>query len=176
MIEFQVLGEVVIRHENNVVTIPTLMLQRLIAVLTCRAGNAVAAEAVADAVWAGAPPRTARKTLQVYVHRLRRVLGDENRIGHTSAGYSLSAKPDEIDSRHFERLVGAAAAARSRGELGPARDLLESALGLWRGPAFFNLHDIPMLAVEAERLEERRLIAYEERAAIDLELDRKSVV
>ena len=44
----------------------------LLAALAVRCGEAVSAESLVDALWADDPPRTAAKTLQNYVLRVRR--------------------------------------------------------------------------------------------------------
>jgi DNA-binding SARP family transcriptional activator len=46
----------------------------LLAVLVLHAPHAVTTERLVEALWEGDPPRTARKSLQVHVSRLRRAL------------------------------------------------------------------------------------------------------
>jgi len=170
VIEFGVLGPLTVRRENRPIAIPTTMLQRLLTLLLCCAARPIRADAVADALWSGAPPRTARKTLQVYVHRLRRALGDDGRVVFGPTGYQLTVASDEMDVYAFDGLVSDASAARAQGNLVAARALLQRALALWRGPAYVDARDIPGVMAEANRLEERRLTALEERIRIDLDL------
>lgn len=171
MVTFEVLGPV--RLRTGVADIElTAMLQRLLGLLLARAGRPITADAIAEALWEGAPPRTARKTVQIYVHRLRRLLGDDDRIGHSETGYRLHTDPSEVDALVFEGLVDQATAARARGDLDAADGLLGQALELWRGPAFTGLRDIPEIAGGAARLDERRLTAFEDRIAVELDLGR----
>ncbi len=43
-------------------------------------------------LWDGDPPPSARKTLQIYAHRLRRTLDDGERLKHTPGGYARSQR------------------------------------------------------------------------------------
>jgi hypothetical protein len=84
-------------------------------------------------------------------------------------GYVLHAAPDVVDAHRFE---AAAEAGRHTlvGDVAAARERLDAALRLWRGPAFEGLCHIGRLAAEAARLEERRLEVLELRLAADLAL------
>jgi DNA-binding SARP family transcriptional activator len=84
-----------------------------------------------DAVWGEEPPRTARKTLQVYVSRLRHLLDDET-IEATSHGYTLHSTAHDLDSRRFETLATQGQQLLDTDPATAAR-LLHRALALWRG-------------------------------------------
>ncbi len=148
--------------------------QLVLAVLVQRAGSAVATAMLVDGVWGAHPPSTARKTAQVYVSRLRQELGGQ-RLGSTSGGYVLAVADEEIDARRFERL-----ADRGRGRLASdprgARDLLEEALGLWRGMPWGELGEEPALRLDVVRLSEQRLVALEDRIEADLALGRARAI
>ncbi len=68
--------------------------------------------------------------------------------------------------------MGLGQQARGAGELGRARELLAAGLALWRGPAFVGFSDLPVVDVAAQRLTERRLVAWEALADLDLVLGR----
>lgn len=136
--------------------------QRLVlALLLSRAGQSLSADWLVDAVWGEHPPRTARKTLQVYVARLRAVLG-EDAVTTDPGGYRLALEGAELDADEFT-------SAADRGHLllsrAPDRalDELTGALGLWRGPPFGDMADEVALRAEAQRLRERRLVAIEDK-------------
>ena len=58
----------------------------------------------AFALWGEDVPQSAVKTIQVYVARLRKALGDEpDRIVTTPAGYRLRVGDSELDAERFER-------------------------------------------------------------------------
>ncbi len=163
MIKLGVLGALVVTRDGRDVTLPTPMLRRLLALLLSQAGTPISADAIADALWAGRPPRTARKTLAVYVHRLRRLLDADERIGSGPAGYWITAGPGELDSLAFEQL---AARAGNDGRLA------DQALALFRGRPYEEFLDIEPIARVAEVLTERRLALLEQRIQIDLDSGR----
>ncbi|WP_169734248.1 AfsR/SARP family transcriptional regulator [Hamadaea tsunoensis] len=134
-----------IRVDDQVVS-ATPMLRRLVAALLARSGDPVDPDRLADELWQGDPPRTARKTIAVYVHRLRRALGDDDRVTLGPSGYSLVVAPDEVDVLRF-----AAAGRRTGPEQPPAY-----ALGLWLGEPFRGHRDIEAVDWAARRLGELR--------------------
>lgn len=146
----------------------------LLAVLLCRPGRSVAGDALAEAIWGGERPKSAAKNVQTYVHRLRQYLGDPGRITRDGQGYLLRADRDELDATRFEDLAGMARAASASGDLDQSRRLFDEALGLWRGPAFAGIADVPVLTSEAARLDELRLGVLEDRIDVDLRLGRHS--
>ncbi|MFJ6609999.1 BTAD domain-containing putative transcriptional regulator [Streptomyces sp. NPDC091289] len=148
----------------------------LLAVLLSRPGRPVTEDALVEAVWGGEQPKSAAKNVQTYVHRLRQRLGDPGRITREGRGYLLRAGRDELDAARFEDLADAARAALAAGEQDRSRLLFDEALGLWRGPAFAGIADVPALSSEATRLDELRLGVVEERVDIDLRLGRHSEV
>jgi DNA-binding SARP family transcriptional activator/ABC-type glycerol-3-phosphate transport system substrate-binding protein len=141
--------------------------QRMVlAVLLLHAPHAVSTDALIDGVWGDRPPPTARKTLQVYVSRLRQILGDGHIVGARD-GYVLQVPLDEIDAVQFERL---AADGRSLSEADPveAVAVLREALRLWRGPAWGELAFEDALQADAARLHERKLAVLEDHLAASL--------
>ncbi|WP_258903816.1 BTAD domain-containing putative transcriptional regulator [Actinokineospora sp. UTMC 2448] len=140
-------------------------LQRtLLGMLAANANRPVTVDALVDALWPEPDPR-ARQRLQLHVHKLRRELvGD--RLSHGPAGYTLRTLPGELDAERFESLV-----AEALGVQDPARRarLLRDAVALWRGTPYEGL-DVPALAAEARRLDERRLAALEERYDAEIAL------
>jgi DNA-binding SARP family transcriptional activator len=169
MLTFRVLGQLDITHDGAAVRLPTLMLRKLAAALLCQPDDPVAADVLADAIWEGNPPPTARKTLQIYVHRLRRALGGEGTITRGPAGYRISLDGAGLDSVDFARLLTAARTATVPDE---ESGLLRRALELWRGPAFGGSGDCSYVEKYAALLEAQRLQAIERYAEIELRLGR----
>jgi Bacterial transcriptional activator domain len=91
-----------------------------------------------------------------------RVGGEGDR--HAAAGLRAVADPASIDAQRFESDYRA---ARSVWSTDPARAgaLLDDALRLWRGPAYGAFAD-GFAAAAAARLEELRVSALEDRAAL----------
>jgi len=112
----------------------------LLAVLAVHCGEAVSAGALVDALWGDDPPRTAGKTLQNYVLRLRRTMaGVAGEAGPSIAtqpsGYCLRAPPGLVDAKLAESLIGEGRKELAGGDPATAARLLRRAVGLWRGPA-----------------------------------------
>ena len=129
--------------------------QRMVlALLLLHAQRPLSVDALIKGVWGDRPPETARKTLQVYVSRLRQVLDDGDIVGARN-GYMLQAAAQEIDAVRFERL---AAEGRRLSETTPveAAAVLCEALRLWRGSAWGELAFEDALSADAARLHEPR--------------------
>ena len=59
------------------------MPERLLAVLTLRAGETVSAESLIESIWNHGAPASAPSVLRVYVTQLRRALPGSVQRGHT---------------------------------------------------------------------------------------------
>jgi DNA-binding SARP family transcriptional activator len=172
-VEFQVLGPVAVWDGGAPLDLGTPKARAALAVLLCRTGRVVGVDALVDALWTDAPPAAAVKNIQLYVHQLRRGLGEVGRIERREHGYLLAVGPGEVDAYRFEDLAGQHKAAVADGDLEQARELLTRALGLWRGEqAYAGIGDVPPVATEARRLAEARLAALQSRIDIDLRLGR----
>ncbi|MER6349385.1 BTAD domain-containing putative transcriptional regulator [Streptomyces sp. NPDC001595] len=170
-LRFSVLGPLAVHRDDRALPLGPLKQRVVLATLLASANSPVSVDALTDAVWPQEPPRTARKNLQVYVSALRALLADDDpdrpRLTHTCGGYVLRVADDELDALRFRSLVRAAEGQPPR----PAARLLRQALDLWQGPPLGDdLRQSPRLAEEAERLELRRLTAYESWAEAELAL------
>ncbi|MGY0231949.1 BTAD domain-containing putative transcriptional regulator [Longispora urticae] len=142
-------------------------LRVLLAVLLTRPNLAVSVDALTEAVWAGAPPRTAAKNLQVYVYKLRKALGDDRIIRHPH-GYALTVRPGELDADVFATLADEGATALAAGDVRGGRTRLADALALWRGEVLADLADVDALRETVTRLTGHRLNTLESRIDADL--------
>jgi DNA-binding SARP family transcriptional activator len=139
--------------------------QRLVlALMALRAGQVVPIGELIGAVWAEAPPRSARGSMQVLVTRLRRLLAGTpaGRLERRGEGYQLHLEPDQLDVHRFRSLVKA---GRETADRRAAVAGFDKALALWRGPA---LADVPGTAkIEAIRsgLAEEHLSAVQDRVS-----------
>ena len=91
--------------------------RQLLAILLLHANEVVSSDRLTDALWGAEPPATAAKTLQVYVSRLRRALGNEGLIVTRDHGYQLVTDSEAIDARRFEQLASRGRSRRSDGDL-----------------------------------------------------------
>ncbi|MFB9675955.1 AfsR/SARP family transcriptional regulator [Streptosporangium vulgare] len=173
---FQVLGDVAIVADDHPVPLSSRRQEQLLALLVCARGRIVAAETLIDALWGERLGPRAGKNLRVLVHRLRRTLDAPERIRHDRSGYTLSARPEEVDAWHFADLAERARRTLNRGEPEAASVLQREALALWNGRAFSGLDDVAQLAEAAERLEQDRRRLLTERIDTDLALGRHAEV
>lgn len=175
MLEFGVLGSMVIHRDGNEIALSSPMLHRLLALLLCRPGAAWTADSLIDQLWHENPPRTARKTLQVYIHQLRHLLGESTRIRHENGRYRLLMAPGELDAEQFEAGVRNARTALEGGDTSGAVEWWSRAQALWRGRvAFDGIDELPSVLAQRDRLAEIRLEALADRLAAELDLGRHS--
>src|SRR5690625_1255973 len=101
---FRVLGPVALRAQDWVVLGPGLR-GTLLAVLLAARGGTVSADALVQAMWGETAGEGARARLQVHVHRMRRLLEDEDALVREGAGYRLLLVPGDLDAEVFDRLA-----------------------------------------------------------------------
>jgi predicted ATPase/DNA-binding SARP family transcriptional activator len=176
-VEFRVLGPLDVLFGDRTADLGTPRQKALLGLLLLRAGTVVSCERLADDLWDGDPPETARHTVQSYAHRLRRALGPEAwRLQTRAPGYQVKVSAEELDSQRFQQLAEDAHRALLRGEPAPAADLLDSALSLWRGPLLADLPDLAAFEPERGRLTALRLTALEDRFEAGLALGRHATL
>jgi DNA-binding SARP family transcriptional activator/tetratricopeptide (TPR) repeat protein len=171
---FRVLGPMQVWHGDGWTTIRAAQPRVVLAVLLAEAGQMVSADRLVDELWGDHPPRTALNTIQGYVARLRKLLGEdsETRLLTRDRGYLLELADGDLDSHVFERLVESGQRAVAAGELAAGVEELVAALALWRGPALDDVPASSVVTAEVSRLEKRRLTALEARLGAELELGR----
>ena len=169
--EFRVLGPVEVLQDGHELPLGGPKQRALLALLLLDANKPVSRDRLIDGLWGERPPPSARHTLDTSVSRMRKTLG-EGRLVTRKPGYLLRVEPGELDLERFEYLYRSGHEALVRGAADEAADALRSGLRLWSGPALANVLFESFGTSEAERLEERRLLALEDRIEADLELGR----
>ncbi|MEY2458176.1 MAG: hypothetical protein QOG30_6, partial [Acidimicrobiaceae bacterium] len=140
----------------------------VLAVLALSANHPVSETRLIDALWGDDPPRTAARTLQSHVSRIRQALASGVVIESAPAGWVLRTEPGTIDVERFESLLAAGRTSVDAGDHLGAALTFADALRLWRGNALEEFVNQPWARADAARLEELRILAVEER--IDAEL------
>jgi DNA-binding SARP family transcriptional activator len=161
--QFRLLGPLEVVDGDRPLALGGRKQRALLAMLLLHANDVVPAEQLVDEIWGGSPPATVAKSVQVYVSRLRKELGD-GRLLTRDPGYRLTVASGELDLARFGALVAQAADAD------PARAaaMLREALALWRGAPLADLAYEPFAASYVARLDEMRLAALEQRIEADL--------
>jgi len=145
----------------------------LLARLIVSAGEVVSTDRLIDDLWNEAAPDKAKRTLQVYVSRLRKALGDDGVVlERFGTGYRLAIGSDSVDAARFESLSQEGQFALSSDDVEAAGSLLVAALDLWRGQPLAEFPDDAFAREEATRLTEERISAEEARIWVDLKLGR----
>ncbi len=189
LVDIALLGTLAVREQGRSITPTAPKARQVLALLALHADQVVPVPALIEELWAGAPPRSARTTLQTYILQLRSLIsaaleqgpGAQGRAGRCTAkdvlltlpgGYLLHSGGGTSDVREFDRLVGRGSQAMDAGDFPDAARLLREALSLWSGPAFADVHGGVQLDTEARRLEETRLCALDQRIEADLRIGR----
>ena len=97
---------------------------------------------LAQSIWGDEQPEDPSGALRTTVYGLRRRLGTwHERLASPGRGYSytFNATPGEVDVTLFNRLAGQGRTAWYQDEPCRARDLLDAAVRLWRGPAMDDI-------------------------------------
>jgi DNA-binding SARP family transcriptional activator len=161
--EFRLLGPLEIVERDRVLMLGAGKQKALLAILLLNANEIVSTDRLHDDLWGESPPATAAKSIQLYVSRLRKELGD-GRLVTRPPGYLLKVEAHELDAARFRRLVGE---ARNAEPERAARKLRE-ALDLWRGSPLAEFEYEPFAQPEIARLRAARLAALEQRIDADL--------
>jgi DNA-binding SARP family transcriptional activator len=153
----------------------------LLALLLTRRDDVVSSDVATEALWPGRPPKDPRNALQLAVSRLRRALAGSaaplaepapDVVVGVAGGYALRLPVGWVDADRFETLAQAGRAQLARNEAADAAGTLRGALGVWRGPAFADVHDEPFAQASIGRLDELRIAAIADRVDADLALRR----
>jgi DNA-binding SARP family transcriptional activator len=171
-LEFRILGPLEAGDAHHPLELGGLKQRALLAFLLLHRGEVVSNDRLIDSLWGAEPPPAAQKTLQVYVSRLRKILGD-GLLQTRAGGYSLALAPGQLDSDRFEQTLEQGRNFLASGDPERGATMLREALSLWRGPPLADFAYEAFAASEIVRLEELRLAAIEERIEADLALGRE---
>jgi DNA-binding SARP family transcriptional activator len=168
---FRILGPLEFRSGQTWSGIGAPKWRALLAALLLNHGQVVSTDRLTDELWGDEPPANPANLIATYVHRLRGLIGDpDGRVLVTRApGYQVVVGPGELDAGRFASLVAAGRAALAGGEAARAVELLTEALDLYRGPPLADVPSSELVATEADRLEESRVVALGLRIEAEIE-------
>jgi YVTN family beta-propeller protein len=171
MLDLQILGSLEALDDGRQIPLGGGRQRSVLAILVIHRGTVVSVDRMVDLLWGEHPPDTAAKTVQVYISRLRKELG-EGLLLTRGGGYVLELAPQQVDADRFEQAVSEAREQLDGAEVAAARDRLREALAFWRGPPLADFTYDDFARDEIDRLWELRLAALEERVEADLSLGR----
>ncbi len=162
------LGPLEIQVGGEPRTLPGRQERAVLTLLAVHVGEPVSVDRLSSLLWADDPPRTADKSLQTYVSRIRRVLGDDASLVRRESAYVLSLPRAAVDAARFADEVATARSADRRDDAATALDGYRRALALWRGAEPAETSDTPESAALREHLVSARQEALTARLRLEL--------
>ncbi|GAA4202694.1 AfsR/SARP family transcriptional regulator [Microbispora amethystogenes] len=173
--EYRLLGSVRVRDaDGREVPLVRPKHRQVLVALLVNANRAVPAGHLAEHLWDGAAPRSARGNLKTYVSALRRLLSPEDcgaaPIETVGDGYRLVVRPGELDLLTFRDLARQGRDLLKAGEVRQGEAALRRAFLLWRDDPFEGVPLTLLLEQIAAGLREERLGVFEDWAGARLDL------
>ena len=157
------LGPLQVERAGTAQAVGGARLEAALALLLIHAGQAVSADALAEAMWGGQGGTRSATTLDSHIWRLRKVLEPERAPGspptvllREPGGYRLVVAADRIDSARYAALAAEAGELLAGGAAARALQCAEEAGALWRGRPYGAAADRPWAAAATAGLEEIR--------------------
>jgi DNA-binding SARP family transcriptional activator len=95
--EFRVLGSFEVLVDGRQIPLGGARQRAVLAILLLHRGEVVSVDRVVDELWGERPPDTATKTVQVYVSRLRKALGEGLLVTLKAVGNPVTHLDDGFD-------------------------------------------------------------------------------
>src|SRR5579859_6658572 len=101
---FRILGPLEVLSPDGWTSIGAPKWRSLLACLLVRPGQLVSTETLILELWGDTPPTTANNLVSIYVHQLKKLIGDTDRriLVHRAPGYVLQVEPGDVDIGQFE--------------------------------------------------------------------------
>lgn len=174
--EFLLLGPLEVRQAGRRLSLGPRRAERcLLGLLLLEAGRLISVDRLADLLWDGDPPDTARNTIQSHISRLRSRL-DPHRDGRDGfrllakgMGYQVQVDFDRVDAHRFRAMT-----LEAQGMKDPVARAaqLRRAVGLWRGPVLADVASDRLRDRVGTPLVELKLQAWEACFEAELEMGR----
>jgi YVTN family beta-propeller protein len=175
--EFRILGPLEVRgRDRAVIDLGGRQQRLLVALLLLHPNEVVSVDSLIEALWPDQPPASAVKSIQAQISRVRRALGEGERLQTRGSGYLLVVEPGELDSDRFRTLLDEGREQLAGGNPTGAETTIREALDLWRGQPLADFVYDDFSQPEIARLDELRLSALEERFDAELALGRHGAV
>lgn len=165
--EIHILGSLVLTQGSQRWGVASKRVSSVLALLALTPGQPVPFDQLVDELWGDGRIANAKNALQANVTRLRKLLASitgrqgSELVRTVGGGYLLDVPTESVDAHRFLNLANRGAALVAQ-EPALAVELLERALGMWRGAALLDVCEGFRCRTEAAHLDERRLTAYED--------------
>lgn len=165
--EIHILGSLALTQDTQRWGVASKRVSSVLALLALTPGQPVPFDQLVDELWGDGRIANAKNALQANVTRLRKLLASitgrrgGDLVRTVGGGYLLDVPAESVDAHRFLTLADRGAALVAR-DAAPAAEVLEQALGMWRGPALLDICEGFRCRTEAAQLDERRLTAYED--------------
>jgi DNA-binding SARP family transcriptional activator/Tol biopolymer transport system component len=172
--EYRILGPLELWDGDHALGLRGSKQRALLADLLIHAGEVLSTDRLIDDLWGERPPDTAQSAVQVYVSKLRKLLGANGAspLVTRPPGYVLQVRPGELDLHSFERFVEQGRQALREQDAARASARFKEALDLYRGEPLSDFGYELFAQATIERLTQLRLSVLEERIDADLALGR----
>ncbi|MEU3599346.1 BTAD domain-containing putative transcriptional regulator [Streptomyces sp. NPDC006798] len=170
-LRFGLLGPVEVLRGTEPLDLGPRQRRVLLTRLLIQDGGPVSLGEICHDLWEGGRPTAAASSVRAHISRLRSAI-DPGRQGRSEllvssrAGYALRIPREARDTAVFEESVLTARTAFRDGRLDRTLQLLDRALGLWRGPALGEAADHAFALRERARLDSARQDARELRVTV----------
>ncbi|MGW6267802.1 SAV_2336 N-terminal domain-related protein [Streptomyces sp. NPDC055060] len=152
---YSLLGPLRVTRQDQALPVEVPLEQALVCMLLLGRGRTVPYAELVQGIWGPDVPPRAEGDLRTWAHHLANTLAPDTLVADDD-GYALPLPhgPDVVDLFRAQRLHDDARDARFAGDFGRARDLVRTALDLWRGAP---LAGVPGPAAHAARADIDRL-------------------
>lgn len=174
-LQFRLLGPFEVRAGDRLLEVSASKHRILLAAMLLQVDRPLPVEYLADAIWGKAQPEHPRRAVQLYVTRLRQIIGDpetEGPISTSVSGYQLDVHPDQVDAWRFREHLDLAARMAEEHDLEAEAAALADALALWRGEPLTGVPSDLLQREVVPRLREQWLRAMDRRLEVELARDR----
>lgn len=154
---WRVLGEVAVEVGGTAGTLTGQRQRAVLAYMILHANTNVTVGELTEALWASAPPMTARNTIQRFVADIRRRLGPAaHRLQTTSSGYRLDVLDGESDVARARRAMDLGRDRLVAGNATAASAYFQSGLSEFRGQPLAGVGDVWFRGTAGDELDELR--------------------
>lgn len=176
-VDFRVLGPVEVWCGGVALYFPRRQQRLILGILAIDVGHVAPVDRLIDLLWSERPPAQARAVVHTRISEIRAILSTAEQSGSERTavlarqdnGYVLRVDSERVDAHRFRRLIDLARVSDSDEH---AREALQAAIQLWRGPALGGWLSRDSHSALCHGLESARVTALEDLFETELRLGR----